>query len=122
MKTLATLAASFSLFAVLFVARPASATTTTDCQALIVTLADLTSATTFLRGDKGAKTQSQLLQHLDKASRELDLNDAKEALRQMDGYSTNVTRAVGSATLAAADGAALLDGAAEVVSCIQQIP
>lgn len=121
MKTLSAFAVPLAVLAVLLVSRAASATAVADCQARIATLEDVTAATTFLRGDKGVKTQDQLLQHLAQASDELTLNDPAEALRQMKSYSTNVDRAVGSATLTQADADVLLAGADGVVACIQQI-
>ena len=107
--------------ALLVAALPAAASTLADCQLEIVALSEQTAATTFLRGDKGVKTELQLLHHLSNASKELDQADFREALRQMDSYSTSLARAVESVTVAPADAAALQTGADAVVSCVQQI-
>jgi hypothetical protein len=121
MKTVTMLAVPFSLFAVLLVARPASASTTADCQALLSVLSTDTAAATYLRGDLGLKTEAQLLQHLSKVSAELDASDLRDALKQMGNFSTTLDRAVAAAKIDATDAAALQIEANGVVSCIQQI-
>jgi hypothetical protein len=107
--------------ALLLAPAQAAASTISECQAAISTLTLQTQGTTFLRGDKGAKTESQLLFHLSKASAELDKADMRDALRQMDSYSTDLSRAVGSRTIAPGDAAFLQTGAHGVVACIQAI-
>lgn len=111
----------FSLATLLLAARPASASTVDECQALIAVLSDQTAAATYLRGDLGLKTEAQLLQHLSKTSSELDANDTRDALKQMGNFSTTLDRAVGAAKIDAADAAALQIEADGVVACIQQI-
>jgi hypothetical protein len=111
----------FSLATVLLAARPASASTVDDCQALIVLLSDQTAAATYLRGDLGLKLEAQLLQHLSKASNELTQLDLPKALQQMGNYSFTLARGVDAAKIDATDAAALQVGADGVVSCIQQI-
>ncbi|MFL5248101.1 MAG: hypothetical protein ACJ79V_09765, partial [Myxococcales bacterium] len=106
MKTLITLAL-FSFVALVLVPARASASTAADCQLLIVALSEQTAATTFLREDKGVKTELQLQHHLAKTSTELDQLDLRTALRQMRDFESDVTNAVGSAVLTASDGAAL---------------
>jgi hypothetical protein len=121
MKTLTMLVVPFSLLAVLIIARPASASTTADCQALLSVLSADTAAATYLRGDLGLKTQAQLLQHLDKTSAELDANDVRDALKQMGNFSTTLDRATSAGKIDATNAAALQVEADGVVSCIQQI-
>jgi hypothetical protein len=121
MKTFTMLAVPFTLLAALLVARPASASTTADCQALLSVLSADTAAATYLRGDLGLKTEAQLLQHLSKTSAELDANDPKDALKQMGNFSFTLDRAVGGAKIDATDAAALQVEADGVVACIQQI-
>ncbi|HEY6910068.1 MAG TPA: hypothetical protein VI356_11905 [Myxococcales bacterium] len=111
----------FSLATLLLAARPASASTVDECQALIAVLSDQTAAATYLRGDLGLKLEAQLLQHLSKTSNELTLSDPKEALRQMGDFSFTLARGVDAAKIDATDAAALQVGADGVVSCIQQI-
>jgi hypothetical protein len=111
----------FSLATMLLAARPASASTVDDCQALIVLLSDQTAAATYLRGDLGLKLEAQLLQHLSKASNELTQFDLPKALQQMGNYSFTLARGVDAAKIDATDAAALQVGADGVVSCIQQI-
>ena len=117
-----TLLASATLVTLLSAAPHASASTAADCQLQIATLAEETTTTPFLRGDKGVKTELQLLFHLTKASDDLDKLDVRDALKQMEGYSTDLARAVGSATIAPSDAAALQTGADAVVACVQTIP
>lgn len=121
MKMLKTFLLPFSLVALLLAARPASATTVDDCQALIAQLSVQTAAATYLRGDLGLKLEEQLLQHLDKASNELTQADLAKALQQMGNYSSTLARGVDAAKIDATDAAALQVGADGVVSCIQQI-
>ena len=111
----------FSLVALVLVPAQASASTAADCQLLIVALSEQTAATTFLRDDKGVKTELQLQHHLSKASTGLDQLDLKEALRQMRDFESDVANAIGSAVLTADDGAALNASADGVSACIQAI-
>ena len=119
MKTLASLAGL--IFALALAPTRADASTVADCQAAITTLTTQTEATAFLRGDKGAKVQSQLVFHLEKASFELDQSDPQEALKQMGNYSTNLERAVRSESIAPEDAALLQTVADGVVACIQTL-
>lgn len=121
MKTITMLTVPFTMFAALLIARPALASTTADCQALLSVLTADTAAATYLRGDLGLKTEEQLLQHLTKASAELDKGDLRDALKQMGNFSFTLDRAVGAAKIDATDAAALQTEADGVVSCIQQI-
>jgi hypothetical protein len=120
MKTLMTLVL-FSFVALVFVPARASASTAADCQLLIVALSEQTAATTFLREDKGVKTELQLQHHLAKTSTELDQLDLKAALRQMRDFESDVTNAIDSAVLTADDGAALNTSADGVSACIEAI-
>ena len=120
MKTSMALAI-FSL-AVMFLVPPrVIASTVTDCQLLIVSLTEETTATAFLRGDKGVKTELQLLHHLSNASTELDQLDFRSAIKEIGNFETDVDRAVTAVVLSPADGTALNVSADSVVSCIQQI-
>lgn len=110
-----------ALVALLLAAAPAQATTVADCQLQIATLAEQTSTATFLRGDKGVKTELQLLHQLTQTSKEMDQLDFRSAVKQMGDYSTDLARAVGSSTITVLDAAALQTGADSVVACIQQI-
>ncbi len=121
MKRTWLLVALLPAIALLLAPANAAASTISECQAAIGTLSLQTQGTTFLRGDKGAKVESQLLFHLSKASAMLDKADFREALKQMGGYSTDLSRAVGSDTVAPADAAFLQTGADGVVACINAI-
>jgi hypothetical protein len=99
----------------------ASATTVDDCQLDIDVLTTQTAAATYLRGDQGLKLESQLLHHLSKASNELTQLDFREALRQMDGYSTDLSRGVNAGKIDPASAADLQLGANTVVTCIDAI-
>lgn len=106
-----------------FLALPlqAGATTVTECLDEIGTLRLATQAATYLRDDLGAKLEEQLVLHLDKASAELNKADLKDALKQMDNYSSTLDRGSAAAKIDPADAAALAVGAADVVTCISAI-
>lgn len=121
MKKTWLLAALLPAIALFLAPAPAAASTISECQAAIATLSLQTQGTTFLREEKAAKTEAQLLAHLSKASRELDMADLHEALKQMGNYSFTLDRAVRSATVAPGDAAFLQTGADGVVACINAI-
>lgn len=92
-----------------------------ECQAAIRTLSLLTEDVLFLRGTQGLNAQRQLLSHLAKASTQLDRVDLRDALKQMDAYSTDLSRAVAAAKIGSDNAAALQIGANAVIVCITAI-
>jgi hypothetical protein len=120
MKKLWTLLVLFPALAMLSPGR-AAASTVTDCLALIDTLQLQTDAATYLRDEKGAKLETQLLFHLSKTSNDVNEADFKEALRQMKDFSKNLSDGISSERIDATDAAALQVGADGVVACIQAI-
>lgn len=120
MKTFASFAALFSVVALLFVPMPATATGIADCQAQIGTLVLQTQGTTFL-GDKPAKAEAKLEGELLAASDKLDKAKLNDAIKKMTDYEKDVATMAGKGTLATADADALTAGAADVITCIQQI-
>ncbi len=119
MKTL--IAIALFTIPVLLVPARASASTPADCQLLIVALSEQVAATTFLRGDKGVKTELQLQHQLSSASTEIDQGDFKTAIQYMDRFELDTNRAVDALVLSPEDGAALNTSADGVIACIQQI-
>jgi hypothetical protein len=115
------LVASLNMAALLAIPVLANATTVTECLADLTTLRSATAAAPFLRDDQGTKLQDQLLFHVDKASTQLNKADLKDALRQMDGYLTDLQRGVDAAKIAAADAQPLQGEAEGVVACINAI-
>jgi hypothetical protein len=107
---------------VLFLApAKASATTVDDCQFDISVLSAQTAAATYLRGDQGLKLESQLLHHLAVTSKELGQLDFKTALREMDGYSTDLSKGVNAGKIDPVSATDLQLGANTVIACINAI-
>ena len=102
-------------------AHSAHATTADDCQAQITTLSAATSATTFTDSKQGAKTQSVLLAHLDKASKALSLGENKGAAKEVDTYLRDLADAVASGRITSDDAAPLQTGATALADCIAGI-
>ncbi|HET8539985.1 MAG TPA: hypothetical protein VFL83_08960 [Anaeromyxobacter sp.] len=111
------------LSTIAFLAAPlrADASTITECLAVISTLRLQTDAVTFAREELGAKLESQLLFHLDKASAELDKADLWGARKQLDNYSTTVERGARAEKILAEDAAALQAGVAGALACVDAI-
>ncbi|HYV65763.1 MAG TPA: CusA/CzcA family heavy metal efflux RND transporter, partial [Myxococcales bacterium] len=120
MKPVTVLAAG-AMGALLLMSPRAQASTVADCQLQIATLAEETTTTPFRSGDKGVRAELQLLRRLTQASSGLDQRDVRDALKEMEGYSADLARAVKSETVLAADAAALQTGAGAVVGCITAI-
>jgi hypothetical protein len=121
MKKAMILAALGSALVLFFAPARASATTVDDCQFDISVLTTQTAAAVYLRGDQGLKLESQLLHHLAQASKELSQLDIRETLKQMDGYSTNLSKGVASGKIDPASAADLQVGANTVVTCVNAI-
>lgn len=101
----------------------AAATEIPDCLTLITVLyTDTNNPALYDRGAKFAeKTMSTLLQHLDKAFRELaEQGDTRFALKQMGDYLTSLSRAVDSGKFIG-DPMPLVDEAGQVITCINSI-
>jgi len=113
----------FALLSMTFLVAPlrADASTITECLTAISTLRLQTDAVTFSRDELGAKLESQLLFHLDKASAELDKADLWGARKQLGSYSTNVARGAKAGKIDAASAAALQAEAAGAVACVDGI-
>ena len=102
-------------------AQTVHATTADDCQAQITSLSAATSATTFTDTKQGGKTQSQLLAHLDKASKALSLGENKSAAKEVSTYLIDLADAVAAGRIAAADAAPLQTAAQALADCIAGI-
>ena len=99
----------------------AHASSVDDCQALITSLSAATSATVFTDSKQADKSQSQLLHHLDQASKNLTLGDLRGAAQEIKGY-LNVLEDAVSAGRITADAAAPLETAAnDIATCIASI-
>jgi hypothetical protein len=99
---------------------PAAASTVSDCLGAIRALSNRTDDMLFLRSD-GERTRSQLMSYLSKAESQIDRVDFKGALRQMDGYSTEVSRAIRAGNLRMFDAIHLQEDANKVIVCITAI-
>ena len=100
---------------------PAAASTVTDCLSAIRVLSQKTEDMLFLRGDQGAKSRSLLVSCLSKAESQVDRVDFKGALKQMDAYSTELSRAIRVGNLRMTDAAYLQETANAVIVCITAI-
>jgi hypothetical protein len=120
MKRLISTAAIATALALTLV-HPAGATTAADCQAQITSLSAATSATTFTDTKQGAKTQSGLLAHLDKASKALSLGEYRSAGQEITAYLSDLANAVASGRITAADAAPLQTAASSLADCIAGI-
>jgi hypothetical protein len=122
MKT-SILASFVSAFVLLASPARAAATEIPDCLTLITVLyTDTNNPALYDRAEKFAdKTMSVLLQHLDKAYRELaEQGDAQFAAKQMGNYLTSLSRAVQSGKFIG-DPMPLVDEAGQVIACINSI-
>ena len=106
---------------VLSFSQSAHATTSADCQAQITALSAATTATTFEVSKQGAKVQSQLLAHLDKASKALSLGENDSAGKEVSAYLSDLANAVAAGRVAAADAAPLQTAASSLADCIAGI-
>lgn len=124
MKTkMPSLAALATALALLLGPALASATQIPDCLTLITVLyTDTNNPALYDRTEKFAiQTRETLLQHLDKAYRELNEQaDTRDALKYMGNYLTNLTRAVESGKFIG-DPMPLVSGAGGVITCINSI-
>jgi hypothetical protein len=112
-----------ALVAAVVILSPAktSATTVDDCQFDVSLLTTATANATYLRGDQGLKLESQLLHQLANTSKELSQLDFRSALKEMDNYSTDLSRGVNAGKIDPASAADLQLGANTVVVCINAI-
>ncbi|HEY6006098.1 MAG TPA: hypothetical protein VIV57_24675, partial [Anaeromyxobacter sp.] len=115
------LAALVSALVLLLGPAKASATTADECQFDIDLLTVATSNATYLRGDQGLKLESQLLHHLAQATKELSQLDLGSTLRQMDRYSTDLSKGVASGKIDATSAVDLQLGANTVIACVNAI-
>jgi hypothetical protein len=106
---------------VLSFSHPAGATTADDCQAQITSLSAATTATTFTDTKQGAKTQSQLLAHLTKASKALSLGENKSAAQEVSTYLNDLANALASGRVTADAAAPLQTAASSLADCIAGI-
>lgn len=97
----------------------ASATTITECKALIGTLKTQTAAAVFL-GRNAAKDELGLIGKLDEASNKLDVAKLADATLKVSQYRDKVN-AVKIAGDSPVSGAELIEGANGVLSCIGSI-
>jgi predicted ATP-grasp superfamily ATP-dependent carboligase len=114
---------ALAVLAALVAARPApaAASTVTDCLSAIRGLSQKTDDILFLRGGQGARSQSQLVSYLSKAEAHIDRVDFKGALKQLDAYSTELSRAIRVGNLRMNDAASLQETANAVIICITAI-
>ena len=98
----------------------ATASTVTDCLTAIRALSHRTDDMLYLRSD-GERSRSQLMSFLSKAESQVDRVDFKGALKQMDGYSTEVSRAIRAGNLRMFDAIHLQEDANAVIACIAAI-
>ena len=99
----------------------AHASSVDDCKALISSLRTATAAVVFPDSKQGNKQQEQLLHHLDKASRSLDLKSNDLAIAQMNEYLLNIDGDVASGKITADTAAPLIAGANDIIACIGSI-
>ncbi|HEY6006099.1 MAG TPA: hypothetical protein VIV57_24680 [Anaeromyxobacter sp.] len=104
----------------LLAAAPAAASTVSECQNALRTLATRTDDALFA-GGQGANAQQRLLSHLTKASSAFDKLDFKDVLKQLDAYSADLSRAAASGKLKAADAVDLQISANAVTVCVTAI-
>ncbi len=100
---------------------PATASTVTDCLTAIRALSHRTDDMLYLGGGQGSRSRSQLLAYLSKAESQVDRVDFKGALRQLDAYSTEVSRSLKAGNLRTDDAFHLQEDANAVIVCITAI-
>jgi hypothetical protein len=99
---------------------PAAASTVSDCLGAIHALSNRTDDMLFLRSE-GERSRSQLISLLSKAATQVDRADFKGALKHMDAYSTEVSRAIRAGNLRMFDAIHLQEDANAVIVCIAAI-
>lgn len=99
---------------------PATASTVTDCLTAIRALSHRTDDMLYL-GGQGSRSRSQLMSYLSKAESQVDRVDFKGALRQLDAYSTEVSRSLKAGNLRTDDAFHLQEDANAVIVCITAI-
>jgi hypothetical protein len=99
----------------------AHASSAGDCQAQITALRAATDAVTFPDSKQGDKTKSQMLFHLDKATRALGLGNYVDASAQLDNYLGNLNDAVAAGKITAETAAPLASAANDIKTCIASI-
>ena len=100
---------------------PAAASTVSECHAAIRTLSQRTDDMLYLGGDPGQKARAQLLVHLSRTSDALDRVDLRAALKHLDAYSADLSRAAASGRLKPEEALVLQEGANGVIVCIGAI-
>lgn len=100
---------------------PATASTVSDCLGSIRALSRRTDDMLYLRGSEGERSRSELVARLSKAELLVDRADFKGALKEMDFYSTLVSRAIRSGNLRTFDAIHLQEDANAVILCITAI-
>jgi hypothetical protein len=99
---------------------PVAATTPDACQLAINRLLLQTQDASYAR-DGGEAAKSQLASHLSNTKAALYKRDVQAALKHMDSYSNDLSRAVRSRAISGDEAPALQEGGNGVVACIVAI-
>ena len=107
------------------ISRPASASTISECQALIAALRADTEAV-VITGKNADKNRAGLLGKLDTASLDLDRGKFCGALRKLTDYRDKVNQLIASGSInqdpaAGVTGQDLLDGVNEAIACVESL-
>ena len=128
-KNLLVLRAAFAVFALavpsLLIAPGASASTISECQALIASLRTETESVA-ITGRNAEKNRTGMLGKLDNASTALDRVKLCDAIRKLDDFRVKVNQLIAAGNIntdpaAGVTGQDLLDGANEAIACIQTL-
>jgi hypothetical protein len=108
-----------------FIPRTASASTISECQALIAALRSETESVIIV-GKNAEKNRLGLLSKLDNASVSLDRVKLCDAIRKLTDFRVKVNQLIASGSIntdpaAGVTGQDLVDGANEAITCVQSL-
>ncbi len=128
-KNLFVRSVAFAVLALAFssalISQPASASTISECQALIAALRADTQAVT-ITGKNADKNRTGLLGKLDAASLDLDRGKFCGALRKLTDYRNKVNQLIASGSIntdpaAGVTGQDLINGVNEAIACVESL-
>jgi molybdopterin-biosynthesis enzyme MoeA-like protein len=95
-----------------------AASTAGECQASLKKLSKATEDLLFYGGGLGARSQSLMMSHVAKTKEFVEKADSKSALKQMDAFSTELSRATGARTIKMTDAIFLQEAANDAIVCL----
>jgi hypothetical protein len=101
--------------------RPAVAAPAGDCQAAMRELSRQTEDMLFYGKDLGTKAQTKMLSSLSQAMSFVAKLDAKSTLKQLDDYSTELSRATATRLLKVTDAIVLQERTNDIIQCVNTL-